>query len=291
MAEVGRAIGELNRVLPKHKFILMGPGRWGSLGDIKLGVRVTYSEINNTAMLIEVARKVGNYVPDLSFGTHFFQDLVEARIRYLPLYPDEPEVSFNEKFLLGAKNMLAGLLPEFSHLAECLKVIDVADASGGEVLRVYLNADQDMALAALETETEESGSPVVGKPADVVEPRQFWRWRFRMAERMVQTLDAERYSVKGVYLYGSVKNGTARADSNIDLLVEFHGDSTQLFQLEAWLDGWSQALAEMNYSRTGVRMDGMLAVTYLSESEVAAGVGLASLIGADTNAARPLPLS
>jgi hypothetical protein len=38
-------------------------------------------------MLIEIARRTGSYVPDLSFGTHFFQDLVEAQIRYLPLYP------------------------------------------------------------------------------------------------------------------------------------------------------------------------------------------------------------
>ena len=77
----------------------MGPGRWGSRGDIKLGVNVTYSDINNTAVLIEIARKKGNYVPDLSFGTHFFQDLVEASIRYLPLYPDEKGIIFNEEFL------------------------------------------------------------------------------------------------------------------------------------------------------------------------------------------------
>ena len=54
-------------------------------------------------MLIEIARRSGDYVPDLSFGTHFFQDLVEARIRYLPLYPDEAEVAFNEDFLLEAR--------------------------------------------------------------------------------------------------------------------------------------------------------------------------------------------
>jgi len=85
---VGEAVGKLNKLLPKRQFILMGPGRWGSRGDIKLGVSVTYSDINNTAMLIEIARKTGDYLPDLSFGTHFFQDLVESEIRYLPLYPD-----------------------------------------------------------------------------------------------------------------------------------------------------------------------------------------------------------
>jgi hypothetical protein len=40
MAEVGRAVGRLNKLLPKHQFVLMGPGRWGSRGDIKLGVSV-----------------------------------------------------------------------------------------------------------------------------------------------------------------------------------------------------------------------------------------------------------
>ena len=87
LVAVGRAVGKLNKLLPKRQFVLMGPGRWGSRGDIKLGVSVTYSEINNTAVLIEIARKKGNYSPDLSFGTHFFQDLVEGQIRYLPLFP------------------------------------------------------------------------------------------------------------------------------------------------------------------------------------------------------------
>ena len=90
----------------------MGPGRWGSRGDIRLGVPVTYADINNAAVLIEIARQKGDYVPDLSFGTHFFQDLVESHIRYLPLYPDDPEVVFNEAFFRNAPNVLASLAPE-----------------------------------------------------------------------------------------------------------------------------------------------------------------------------------
>ena len=106
--EVGRAVGRLNRLLPKRQFVLMGPGRWGSRGDIRLGVPVTYADISNSAIIIEIARKKGGYLPDLSFGTHFFQDLVEASIRYLPLYPDDPDVVFNEAFFLRTKNALAG---------------------------------------------------------------------------------------------------------------------------------------------------------------------------------------
>jgi pyruvate, water dikinase len=149
LMDVGHAVGRLNVLLPRRHFILMGPGRWGSRGDIKLGVNVTYSEIKNTAALIEVARKHGNYVPDLSFGTHFFQDLVESSIRYLPLYPDDPGTVFNEDFLLNSHNSLAEILPEYAHLGEVLRVIHVPEVAEGQVLRVLANADLDEAIAYL----------------------------------------------------------------------------------------------------------------------------------------------
>lgn len=149
LKDVGRAVDRLNKALPRRAFILMGPGRWGSRGDIRLGVNVTYSGINNTAMLIEIARKTGQYVPDLSFGTHFFQDLVEGDIRYLPLYPDEPGSVLNDTFFRNAPNLLSELVPEYAHLDQVVRVVDVRQA-GGAVLRVLLNGDTDEAIAFLE---------------------------------------------------------------------------------------------------------------------------------------------
>jgi hypothetical protein len=149
LAAVGRAVGMLNQVLPKRQFILMGPGRWGSRGDIKLGVNVTYSDITNTAMVIEIAHKQDDYLPEPSFGTHFFLDLVEASIRYLPIYPNDPQVIFNEDFLSNQDNILPELLPDFAHLAEVIRLIDVSAASGGKVLQVYMNANSEEAIAIL----------------------------------------------------------------------------------------------------------------------------------------------
>lgn len=146
LLNVGKVVGWLNQILPRREFILMGPGRWGSRGDIKLGVSVTYSEINNTAMLLEIAGKKGNFTPELSFGTHFFQDLVEASIRYLPLYPDENESVFNREFLVKAENRLAHLCGDFSYLQDVVYVIHVPAAARGRILRVVLNADQGRAL-------------------------------------------------------------------------------------------------------------------------------------------------
>jgi len=151
MSEIGRIIGQINKILPKRRFILLGPGRWGSRGDIKLGVNVTYSDINNTAMLIEIARKKGKYVPELSFGTHFFQDLVEAAIRYLPLYPDEEGSVFNESFLKNTVNSLSDLLPEYSQLGHVVHVIDIPNATKGHLLNVLMNADINEAIGFLST--------------------------------------------------------------------------------------------------------------------------------------------
>ena len=153
LLSVGHAIGKINVSLPRRKFILMGPGRWGSRGDIKLGVSITYSDINNTSLLIEIARKQKDYVPDLSFGTHFFQDLVEANIRYLPLYPDDEGIIFNEKFLTTSKNMLPDILPEFEYLSDVIKVIDIPAATDGKNLQVLMNAITDEAVGVLTEST------------------------------------------------------------------------------------------------------------------------------------------
>lgn len=152
MVNVGKAVGRLNQLLPKGKFILMGPGRWGSRGDIKLGVSVSYSDINNCSTLIEIARKKNDYTPDLSFGTHFFQDLVEAGIRYLPLYPDEDECIFNEAILSETESVFTDLLPEYTALCNVIKVIDIPKSFKGNTLNIAMNAVQGKALAFIGNE-------------------------------------------------------------------------------------------------------------------------------------------
>jgi hypothetical protein len=147
---VGRAVSQLNKALPRRKFILMGPGRWGSRGDIRLGVNVGYSDINNTAMLIEIARQQKEFAPEPSFGTHFFQDLVEASIRYLPLYPDESGIHFNEAFLTEKTSILTKLAPDFEFLAPVVRVLDIPALTDGQVLHVLMNAQTEEALAILD---------------------------------------------------------------------------------------------------------------------------------------------
>ncbi len=145
---IGRAVGRLNRTLPERKFILVGPGRWGS-NDIRLGVPVQYADINHAHLLVEVARRRGGYVPEVSFGTHFFQDLVEADIHYLPLYPDEDGNRFNEDFLSRSPNALAAVLPDDAELADEIRLIHVPRVTGGRTLTIAMDGENDRALAYL----------------------------------------------------------------------------------------------------------------------------------------------
>jgi len=291
LKDVGRAVGRLNKLLPKRQFILMGPGRWGSRGDIKLGVSVTYSDINNTAVLMEIAAQRGNYVPDLSFGTHFFQDLVEAGIRYLPLFPGDGAGGFNEAFLRRAPNILPDLVPEYAHLSGAVRVIDVARATDGLVLQVLMNADLDEAVGYL---TTPSRGAVTGAPERRSEPpavtEDHWRWRLRMAEHLASQLDGARFGVKALYVFGSTKNTTAGPGSDIDLIAHVEGTPAQREGLEAWFEGWSLCLSQMNYLRTGYRTEGLLDVHYVTDGDIAARTSWASKIGAITDPARPLAL-
>jgi pyruvate,water dikinase len=273
MREVGRAVGRLNRLLPRRRFALLGPGRWGSRGDIRLGVPVTYADISNTALLIEIARRRDSYVPDLSFGTHFFQDLVESAIRYLPLYPDDPQVVFKERFFRRAPNLLPELLPEFASLADAVRVIDIARASQGLVLRVLMNGELDEAVGLLAAPT--------GGPSTTGATEDSWRWRLKMVQALVAGLDPERFGVKALYLLGSTQDATAGPTSDIDLLIHVTGDEERRQALEEWIEGWSLCIAEVNYQRTGYRSDGLLDVQYVTDEDAARRV---------PSAARPIPL-
>lgn len=293
LKEVGKTVGRLNRILPKHQFILMGPGRWGSRGDIKLGVSVTYSQINNTSMLIEIARKTKDYVPDLSFGTHFFQDLVEANIRYLPLYPDEEGIFFNEAFFDESENVLKSFLPDCSAVEDAVRVIDIPATTGGLVMQVLMNGEINKAVALFTEPTgfsDDLEEPALGAKVGLKQDDIHWQWRLRNVENLAAHLDPKRFGVKGFYLFGSVKNATAGPASDVDILVHFEGNKQQKQNLGDWLEGWSLSLSQINFYRTGYKTDGLLDVHFITDEDIKKRDSFAIKIGAVSDPARPLPL-
>ena len=69
-------------------------------------------------------------MPELSYGSHFFQDIVEAEIFYVAIFDGYQDVNFNPERILQEENLLTSFLPESGQLKN---VIHIAKTSGMEV--------------------------------------------------------------------------------------------------------------------------------------------------------------
>ena len=143
--KVGRVVSQLNRQFHEKRYALFGPGRWGS-NDINLGVKVGYEDINRTLILGEIAFEKEGYTPEVSFGTHFFNDLVEAQIAPIAIFPDHPDTLFKEGFFKQATNQLSSITSEFAAYDSVVHVVHVPTANNDELLHVYQNNEEQKGI-------------------------------------------------------------------------------------------------------------------------------------------------
>lgn len=146
---LGRIIGLLNAALKKTTFICVGPGRWGT-STPDLGVRVGYADIYNARALVEVTGHGVGEGPEASFGTHFFQDLVESNIYPLAVYLDDEDTIFNRAFFYDTPNRLTEFLPKHSTWESTLRLIHVPDYRFGHHLELVMDDEAGRSVAFLE---------------------------------------------------------------------------------------------------------------------------------------------
>lgn len=123
---VARLVGRINKNLPQMQImpsLILGPGRWGTHSP-EMGVPATFSEINNFSAIGEISYQDGSLVPDLSYGSHFFQDLIEAQIFYIAVYPEKPSVTFNTKWISRQENILNSVVSTEPPYDRVIKIID-----------------------------------------------------------------------------------------------------------------------------------------------------------------------
>lgn len=109
-----------------------------------------------------------------------------------------------------------------------------------------------------------------------------------MAERIAEQMDMEAFSVKGIYLFGSTNTCTAKLNSDIDLLIHTNAAGEQKQALDTWLRGWSLALSEINYLKTGYRSNGLLDIHYVTDQDIADKTSYAVKINSVYDPAYPL---
>jgi hypothetical protein len=126
---VARTVGRINQVLKGKNVMLIGPGRWGTTTP-SLGVPVHFTELCNMTVICEVASREEGFEPELSYGSHFFQDLVEADIFYVAIFNGQREVVFHPEQLQQYINNLTKLLPGDQSMEN---VIHIAKTEGMEI--------------------------------------------------------------------------------------------------------------------------------------------------------------
>jgi len=127
--EAARIVGRLNEALGRGEptsVLLCGPGRWGT-STPSLGVSVRFAEISHVTALVEIASQEVGIVPELSYGTHFFQDLVENETFYAALAVDRADCELHSDYVDRLENLLPTLLPDAADYQHLVRVADVRD--------------------------------------------------------------------------------------------------------------------------------------------------------------------
>jgi hypothetical protein len=152
---VARLIGQLTaiRALGEGRVMLVGPGRWGTSSP-SLGVPVKFAEIHPVSVLCEIVAMRENLIPDVSLGTHFFNELVENNMLYLALAPQREGHKINERFFREAlPNRLGSLLPASEEWADGVIVCRAADLPQGVSLKLNANTLKQQVVCYLQRDS------------------------------------------------------------------------------------------------------------------------------------------
>jgi len=96
-------------------------------------VPVSFAEIDTVSVLCEIVAMRENLVPDVSLGTHFFNDLVEWDMLYLALFPGRAGNQWSLEFFEQSANRLEGLIPDAAQWAHAVGSSTCASRVTGRV--------------------------------------------------------------------------------------------------------------------------------------------------------------
>ena len=124
---VAKLIGKINwhyRDMNKHMMLIV-PGRVGTTSP-ELGVPTAFSDISAYEIICETEESKAGYNPELSYGSHIFQDLVEAEILYTAIFNNEKTLHFSPEKLESSRNLISEF-EQNTTLADIVRVYDVSD--------------------------------------------------------------------------------------------------------------------------------------------------------------------
>ena len=124
---VARLIGKINwhyRELNKHMMLIV-PGRVGTTSP-ELGVPTSFADISAFEIICETEETKAGYNPELSYGSHIFQDLVEAEILYTAVFNNAKTIHFHPDKLQRCPDVIS----DFDCTENLSDIVRVYDVSG-----------------------------------------------------------------------------------------------------------------------------------------------------------------
>ena len=123
--DAAAAVGRVNHCLKEKgkKVLLLTPGRIGTSSP-ELGVPVKFAEIVGCTAVCEVSDARAGYQPELSYGSHMFQDLVEAEILYGAVWNNEKTLVYRPEALYGLPDQFPKICPDAPALAGMIRVME-----------------------------------------------------------------------------------------------------------------------------------------------------------------------
>ena len=145
-SSISRVIGEVNAYCRDNDktAILIVHGRIGTSSP-ELGIPVVFADISHFSAILEESYSEVGYMPELSFGSHMFQDLVEAEIYYGALFENEKRLEFNRDMIFDYPNILNDINPNLNE--EICSMIQVIDFGEGRAKLYHdMNKDETMCI-------------------------------------------------------------------------------------------------------------------------------------------------
>ena len=96
-------------------------------------------------MICEVAESGAGYNPELSYGSHIFQDLVEAEILYTAVFENAQTKYYHPEKLYHFDNLLSEFFPELESLGNVVRICDVSDCD----CRIYNDLRHEQLVVTL----------------------------------------------------------------------------------------------------------------------------------------------
>ena len=130
---VAKLVGKINwhyRDTDKNMMLIV-PGRVGTSSP-ELGVPTTFADISAYSIICEVEESKAGYNPELSYGSHIFQDLVEANILYTAMFNNDKTIHYHPDKLAASPD----IIDQFEARESLRDIVHVYDVSSRD-FRIY----------------------------------------------------------------------------------------------------------------------------------------------------------